>query len=147
MSEFFSQSRTTDPTAQILSSEFAKISMGGIVTLAQNLSMTYGRPLRPITTIGESAVLYVTGPAQGNVQLGRLTGKGGFLEPFRRIGANCGKITSIQVNASGGECAAGVGSSGISFGGGMLENVSLNIQTGTPEIVEGAQIKFSTLEV
>lgn len=147
MSEFFSQTRTTDPTAQILSSEFAKISMGGIVTMAQNMQMSYGRPLRPITVIGESNIYYVAGPAQGNVQLGRLTGKGGFLEPFRSIGQNCGKITTIQVNASGGKCAATVGESNISFGGGMLENISLGIQTGQPEIVEGAAIKFSTLDV
>lgn len=145
--EIFSQTRTTDPTAQILSSEFAKISMGGIVTMAQNMTMSYGRPLRPITVIGESNIYYVAGPAQGNVQMGRLTGKGGFLEPFRAIGQNCGKITTIQVNASGGQCTANVGESNLSFGGGMLENLGIQIQTGQPEIVESASIKFSTLDV
>ena len=147
MAEFFSQTRTADPTAQILSSEFAKISMGGLVSLAQNLSVSYGRQLRPLTVIGDSNIYYVAGPAQGNIQLGRLTGKGGFLEPFRSIGQNCGKITTLQVSASGGQCVAGVGSSNMSFGGGMLENVNINIQTGTPEIVEGAQIKFATLDI
>lgn len=145
--EFFANTRTTDPTAQILSSEFAKISMGGVVSMAQNLNMSYGRQLRPITVIGESNIYYVAGPAQGNVQLGRLTGKGGFFEPFKAIGQNCGKITTIQVNASGGTCVPEAGNSSLSFGGGMLENVTLGIQTGQPEIVEGATLRFSTLDV
>lgn len=148
MIEFFGNERGNSAEAQVHSAEFAKISLNsGDVSLVQSLQATYGRQLRPIGVVGDSNVYFASSAAQGSAQMGRLTGKDGFFAPFKTIAANCGRVSTLQVSAHGGRCTTALGSSGMTWGGGMMESVGVQVSMASPEIVESSGFRFATLRL
>lgn len=148
MTEFFGYERSGNPTAQIISSEFAIISLGGAqVSLAQSIDGIYQQEVRPVMSIGDPNIYWVTGHPQGTVQLQRLCGKTGFLSAFQ--GGRCGRIESVTVSATRGQvCADAAGGGGrATFTGGVIQQVGFSMKAGAAEIFESAVIKVASLSV
>lgn len=146
--EFFGYERTGDSIAQVISSEFATITLAGAeVSLVQQVSGEYKQEVRPVYSIGDPNIYWVTGHPSGVIQIQRLCGKTGFLSAFR--GGRCGRIDSITVNATKGQvCANGAGGGGrATFTGGMISSVGFAMQAGRTEIYESATIMVASLSL
>ena len=146
--EFFGYQRSGDPRAQIISSEFAKITIGGQVSLVQSVSASYQHDVRPVYEVGSSQIRWVTGHPKGQLSISRVVGNRGFFHGLN--GGNCGHLSTIAINATRGQECSNVAVSvngRIRFAGAILQAVNINIQAGRVEIIEGAQILFTDMEV
>lgn len=143
--EFFGHNRIVKSANQLASSEYARISVGGNVTLGQNVTANYGQQIRPLYEIGAPSVMFVAGHAQGTVSVGRLVGNNGFFQTFQ--GTQCGRIQPVSISGGGGGPCSGGGGGSISFDGGIIESVSLQITAGQIEMTEGVVIKVATMSV
>lgn len=146
--EFFGYQRTGNAIAQVVSSEYATISAGGgAISLVQQFQADYQQEIRPVFAVGDANLYWVTGHPQGSLSIVRMAGKSGFFSSFK-AGA-CGRVDSISVNASKGQvCAGNVGGGGtVTFTGGMIQGLQLNMQAGRVEIMEGVTIKVASLNV
>jgi hypothetical protein len=143
----FGATRTGSPIGQIAGSEFAKIFLGGTnsITLGQQFQAQFGRQLKPIMSIGDQNVYFVPGQGQGTISIGRLIGGDGLFSMLNSGVGECGSITGLQLQAGSGRCLAAETQT-VNFGGGMLENVSMSLNAGTPEILESYSIRISSLE-
>lgn len=148
MSDFFGYSRTGAAHAQIVSSEYAKITIGGQVSLVQSFQAAYQQELRPVFSVGDPNLYWVTGHPQGTITISRMVGNGGFFDAFGG-GGDCGRISTLSVSATRGQaCAAANTSSGgnLRFRGAIIQSVNLNMQSGRVEIIEGASIRVTGME-
>lgn len=146
MNEFFGYERTGNSMAQVISSEYATVSLAGAeVSLVQSVNADYQQEVRPVMAIGDPNLYWVSGHPQGTVQIQRMCGKTGFLSAFR--GGRCGRIDSMMVNATRGQvCADGVTGGGRAvFTGGILMGVGFNMRAGQTEIFETATIRVASL--
>jgi hypothetical protein len=141
--DFFGHNRIIKSEKQLSSSEYARISVGGRIDLAQNVTANYGQQIRPLFEIGAPSVFFVTGHAQGTVSVGRLVGKDGFFSNFK--GTQCGRIEPVSITGGGGGPCAGGGGGTISFDGGIIESVSLQITAGQIEMTEGVVIRVASM--
>lgn len=141
--DFFGHNRIVKSADQLSSSEYARISVNGRVDLAQNVSAQYTQQIRPLFEIGQPAVYFVTGHAQGTVTVGRLVGAGGFFQNFK--GTQCGKISTLSISSAGGGACTGGGGGSVTFDGGIMEAVSLQITAGTIEMTEGVVIRVASM--
>jgi hypothetical protein len=142
MADFFGHNRTIKSSNQLASSEYARITVGSRVDLAQSVAANYAQQIRPIFEIGAPSIFFVAGHAQGTVNVGRLVGAGGFFSNFNA--QNCGRIQPVSISGGGGGvCAAGGGT--VTFDGGMIESVSLNITAGQIEMTEGVAIRVASM--
>jgi hypothetical protein len=142
MADFFGHNRTIKSSNQLASSEYARINVGSRVDLAQSVAANYAQQIRPIFEIGAPSIFFVAGHAQGTVNVGRLVGAGGFFSNFNA--QNCGRIQPVSISGGGGGvCAAGGGT--VTFDGGMIESVSLNITAGQIEMTEGVAIRVASM--
>lgn len=142
--EAFGSTRTTNPIGQIAGSEFARISIGAVLALVQSFTGQYGRQARPIMSIGDPQIYFVPGQGQGTIALGRLIGDDGMFALLDRVG-DCGNITNLQMSAGGGRCMVAPTQT-LNFGGAMLENIGIAMQSTQPEIVENYSIRIASLE-
>ncbi len=141
MPTLFGTNRSAKATGQIASSEFAKITLGGVISLGQSVNGSYTRNIQTIFEIGNPNVYWLGGHEQGNLQMQRLVGKRGFFADIRP-GA-CGEIKPVAINVTGGTCATGSG--GLTIGDAILEAVSFGMQAGSLEITDGATLRFASL--
>ncbi len=143
----FGTTRTGTPVGQIAGSEFAKIFLGGsnAVTLGQSFQAQFGRQLKPVMSIGDQNIYFVPGQGQGTISVGRLVGGDGLFSMLNSGVGECGTIAGIQLQAGAGRCLTAPTQT-VNFGGGMLENVSLGLSAGTPEILESYVLRISSLE-
>ena len=140
--------RDVRPNGQIFSSEFATITMGGRVSLVQQVQATYGQTVTPKFEVGSPTLYWLTGQPMGQVQIGRLVGRGGFLNSFGGVENSCGTLLSVKLGLDGtGGCSAaqGGGGSGLSFDGGVVENLTVSFQAGDLEVNEGAVIRVASM--
>lgn len=142
MIDFFGHNRQVRSSAQLSSSEYARLSVGGNVDLCQSVQAEYGQEIRPIFQVGDPNIYFVTGHAQGSVSFGRLVGRNGFFANLR--GTQCGRISPVAINSSGGGTCYGGGGS-LTFDGGIIERVNLQMTAGTVEITEGATIRVASM--
>ena len=148
MSAFFGYNRTGSPIAQVVSSEFATVTVGGsVVSLIQSFSAQYQQDIRPLFAVGDPNLYFVTGHPQGTVQVMRASGKTGFLAAFR--GGSCGRIDSITISATQGQpCATGVSGAGrATFTGGIVASVGIAMQAGRVEIFESVDIRVAGMSL
>lgn len=143
MADFFGHNRTIKSSNQLASSEYARISVGSRVDLAQTVQANYAQQIRPIFEIGAPSIFFVAGHAQGSVNVGRLVGSGGFFSNFNA--SNCGRIQPVSISGGGGGVCTGGGGGTISFDGGMIESVSLTITAGQIEMTEGVNIRVASM--
>ena len=142
MQDIFNYNRTSKSSGQVASSEFAVISMGGKQSLVQSVTVSYGQQIQPITQIGDVNIYLMAGRAQGSVNATKLVGGGGFLSGW--AGRECGKITPMSVNMSGGRCGF-TGKGSLSFDGGVLESVNITLSAEQLQISESATIKIASM--
>lgn len=145
MADIFGYNRTGNAFAQIVSSEFANISIGGSGggNLLQSFQASYQQDLKPFFAIGDPNLYWVSGFPQGQVDFERAVASAGF---FTGLKGQCGIINNITVNASGGQrCATGGGGGTVAFGGAIVQAVRLTMQAGRTEVIEGATIRVANL--
>lgn len=141
MSSIFNTTRTAKATGEISSSEYAKVTLGGIVSLGQSVSGNYNRQISTIFEIGNPNIYWVGGHEQGTLSISRLVGKNGF---FHNISPGaCGEISPVGVDLSAGQCTTG--GSGLSFQDVIAEGLTWTISSGALEITEGVSLRFATL--
>lgn len=142
MQDIFNYNRTAKSSGQVASSEFAVISMGGKQSLVQSVNAQYGQTIEAITQVGDVNVYWMPGRASGSVSCSKLVGSGGFLSGWR--GSECGRITPLSVNVSGGRCGF-TGAGSLTFDGGIIESVTITLNSQQLQISETAQIKVASM--
>jgi hypothetical protein len=146
MADIFGYNRSGNAFAQIVSSEFATVSIGGSGggNLLQSFQASYQQDLRPFFAIGDPNLYWVSGFPQGQVDFERAVASAGF---FAGLKGQCGIINNITVNASGGQrCATGGGGGTVAFGGAIVQSVRIRMAAGQTEVIEGATIRVSQLQ-
>lgn len=143
--ELFGATRAVNPIGQIAGSEFARIFMGTAVALAQSFSANYGRPSKPVMSIGDPNIYFVPGQGQGNVAVGRLLGADGLFSLINSTIGTCGTIQNLQLAAGSGRCMVAPTQT-LNFGGAIMESLAIGMQSNSPEIIESYNVKVSTLE-
>lgn len=145
MSDIYGYNRTNTSFAQIASSEYAAVSLGssGGSSLLQSFSAAYQRDLKPFFALGDPNIYWVSGFPQGQMSVERAVGKSGF---FNGLSGSCGVLGAVNINASGGQaCASGGGAGSVNFTGAVLSAVRLQMRAGQSEIIEGADMRFSSM--
>lgn len=147
MADIFGYNRSGNAFAQIVSSEFATISIGGGGggNLLQSFRASYQQDLRPFFAIGDPNLYWVSGFPQGQVDFERAVASAGF---FSGLKGQCGVINNITVNASGGaSCSTSGGGGGtVAFGGAIVQSVRISMQAGQTEVIEGATVRVAQLQ-
>lgn len=139
--------RDVRPNGQLFSSEFATISMGGRMALVQNVQASYGQTVTPMFEVGSPTLYWLTGQPMGQVQVGRLVGRGGFFDSFGSVEDSCGRLLGLKIglDGTGGCSAAQAGGSGLSFDGGVVENLTASFSAGELQVQEGATIRVASM--
>jgi len=140
--------RDVKPNGQIYSSEFATISMGGKMSLVQQVQASYGQTVAPKFEVGSPTLYWLTGQPIGQVQIGRLVGRGGFFSTFGSLENSCGKLLGLRIGLDGnGGCTSEQQSAdgGISFDGGVVANITASFGAGDLEVQEGATIQVASM--
>ncbi len=142
MNTLFGTSRTAKSRAQIASSEYAIISVGGKSQLGQNLQGTYMRQIQTIMELGNPGLYWIGGHEQGNLTFQRLVGKGGFFDGWDPD--ECGILSPCSVDLGSAPCVAAA-SGGLRFEGSMVEQFNFTMQAGTLEITEGVSLRVASM--
>lgn len=141
MSSIFNTTRTAKASGELTSSEYAKITLGGVVSLGQSVTGGYERQISTVFEIGNPNIYWIGGHEQGTLSISRLVGKNGFFHAIEP-GA-CGEISPVGVDLVGGQCSSG--GSGLTFEDAMVQGLTWNITSGALEITEGVSLRFATL--
>jgi hypothetical protein len=139
--DFFGYNRTVGSSNQLSSSEFATLTVGGRVSLCQSVEASYTQEVKPIYEVGNPSIFFVPGHASGNVTFTRLAGEGSFFATLRDN--NCGQITPVSINSSGGQCFAKSGA--LNFDGAIIRSVSLSMRVEQVEITERADLMVASM--
>ena len=146
MADIFGYNRTGNSFAQIVSSEYATVSIGsgGKGNLLQSFQASYQQDLRPFFSIGDPNLYWVSGFPQGQVDFERAVAGSGFFEGLK---GNCGIINNVTVNATQGQqCAEGGGGGSVAFGGAIVQAVRFSMRAGQTEVIEGATIRVTNMQ-
>jgi hypothetical protein len=138
MQSIFGTTRTKPAFGRVASSEYAIINVGGNTELLQSVNGQYGRQVQTYYEIGTPNVNWVPGSEEGSLSISRLVGKGGFFDGWQ--GNECGVISPVSINLSGGPCIA-VARGGLQFQDAMIVSVAFQIAT-TPGIMESMEMKI-----
>lgn len=142
MNDIFNYNRNTQATAQIASSEFARITLGGATNLMQQFQLQYGQQIETVLVLGDSNIYWVPGRPQGIINAGNLVGANGFFEGLRDT--QCGKLTPINVTLDGGRCQ--VSSKGsLDFDAGIIESFSLSMSAQSMQITQGVSVRVASM--
>ena len=142
--------RTVRANGEVLSSEYAVLSMGGggAITLVQQAQGQYMHKIRSVFEGGTANMYYITGQPEGQISFARLIGREG-LGTFLSGGAGgCGSLTSLSVSLSGsGACSAisAAGGRGYSFSGALIESINFSYSTADLQIQEGATLRVASM--
>jgi len=144
-------------TERLISSDYAALSLtgggSGTIKLVQNAQLNYGHQVIPRFEAGSSELYWVTGQAQGRINIGRAVSSGGVFANIKPQDAATGELVSfsleIKDNAGGNGSISGVkgvtGETNISFEGGVVVNLTANITTGNLDVAEGVEIAFADM--
>jgi hypothetical protein len=142
MRTIFNTDRVTRSRAQLASSEYALVTVGGRSELGQSVQGSYNRQIQTIFEIGNPAITWLAGHEQGNMTFQRLVGNRGFFDGWE--GDECGVITPVSINLGGGPCVA-VAAGGLRFDNAMIEGLNWSITAGTLEIMEGVSMRIGSM--
>jgi hypothetical protein len=146
MIDFFGYEKTVKSGDQIASSEFALITMGQRQSLVQSVQAQYGQEVKSVFEIGAPVVYWVRGHSSGSISMSRLVGVNGFFASLGDVAANCGAITPVDIQLSGGGNCYAQASGGLTFDGGVAQGVSMNIGAGQIEITESVQMMVANMK-
>lgn len=148
--DFFGYSREVKPNGQLISSEYATLSVGGKgrVTLVQAVQATYGQRAEPKFEAGSSNLYWVTGQPMGEITMGRLVGSDG-LSGIRMLEGGCGSLRSIKIGFDGqGGCAeAVVAASGLNFRDAVPVSVGVSFTAGQLEVGENFSLRCAHMSI
>jgi len=134
--DIFGYEKDFKDEGQIISSQFAALSISGKVSLLQNVRGNYGREVRTMLESGSSNVFFVTGNSQGNVQASAAVGAKGFLASIKgQLNTGCGALKSVAVNLIDGRCTKS--SNGLTFTGAHIRDYEFGFTTGADAVTEG----------
>jgi len=145
MTDFFGYQKEVKSTNQLASSEFALFTAGSQQSLVQSVNASYSQEIRPLYEVGSPAIYWVSGHSSGTVQASRLVGINGFLAGLRNVGANCGRVTPVQIQLSGGGACYASASGGLTFDGAVVESVNFGLSAGAIEITEGFNMRVANM--
>ena len=144
-------------TERLISSDYAALSFTeggkkGKIKLVQNAQLNYGHQVIPRFEAGSSELYWVTGQAQGRINIGRAVSSAGIFSNIEPQDAATGTLVgfSLEVkDTAGGGSIAGVegitGEKSVSFKGGVIVNLTANITTGNLDVAEGIEIAFADM--
>jgi hypothetical protein len=141
MSDIFGYEKNGTAIGQVASSEFVSISVGGKISLAQNVTATYGQTITEVSNIGDSMIYWLPGKPKGSITVAKLVGAQGFLKDFA-IGA-CGEMSGVSLTADGGRCTTGAGA--ISMDGVVAESVTITVSSGDLTVAESLQARVASM--
>ena len=141
MPSIFGTNRTAKASGEMASSEFAKVTLGGEVTLGQSVNINYSRTIETIYELGNPNVYWIGGHEQGSFSIGRLVGKKGFFSGLN-LGA-CGEITPVGIDVGSGQCTTGAG--GLTVTDAVIESVATQMNAGALQISETITARFAML--
>lgn len=141
MSDIFGYDKNGTAIGQVASSEFVSINVGGKISLAQNVTATYGQTITEISNIGDSMIYWLPGKPKGSIRVDKLVGAAGFLKDFA-IGA-CGEMSGVSINANGGRCTTGSGA--ISMDGVIAESVTITVSSDNLTVAESLQARVASM--
>jgi hypothetical protein len=150
MKEFFGYERDVKPNGQILSSEFATISLNGsgAMSLVQSVEANYGQTVAAKFAIGSPTLYWLTGRPGGQIAVSRLVGPGGFLSNFNGLADSCGSLLGIVLGTDGkGGCVAAQNNSGgkLRFDGGVVDRINISFNANALEITEAFTIQVASM--
>jgi len=140
--------RDVKPNGQIFSSEFATISVGGKMSLVQEVRGTYSQTVTPKFEVGSPTLYWLTGQPMGQVSIARLVGPGGFFASFNSLRNSCATLIPIKIGLDGnGGCTAAQagGGSGLFLDGAVVASLGFGFSAGALEVQESASMQFATL--
>jgi len=147
--DFYGYTRDIKPNGQLISSEFATLSVAGSrVTIVQAVQATYGQRAEPKFEAGSSALYWVTGQPMGDITMGRLVGADG-LSGIKMLEGGCGSLRSVSVafNGSGGCADAVVAANGLNFRDAVPVSVGITFSAGQLEIGENFSIRAAHMSI
>jgi hypothetical protein len=147
MTDFFGYQKEVKSTNQLASSEFALFTAGTQQSLIQSVQANYAQEIRPLYEVGSPSIYWVSGHSSGTVSASRLVGISGFLAGLRDVGSNCGRITPVQIQLSGGGACYASASGGLTFDGAVVESVNFSLTSGQIEITEGFNLRVANMAV
>ena len=143
MADVFGYENNIKSSGQVASADFAIISIGntGRNSLVQSVSATYQQRVEEITQVGDTQIYWLPGRPQGQIQISKLVGSGGFFNDWK---GECGKINAMSINMSGGRCGFS-GGGNVTFDGGVVESLSLQLGTDRQTVAASATIKVASM--
>jgi hypothetical protein len=147
--DFFGYKRQIKPNGQLISSEFATLSLeGSRLSLVQSVQASYGQRAEPKFEAGSASLYWVTGQPMGTINIGRLVGKGG-LKALQALEGGCGKVKGLRVSFDGeGGCEdVSFSEKGLRFGGAVPVSVGVNFSIGQLEIGETVQLNAAQMSL
>lgn len=144
MPDIFSYDNPVRLEGALATADFAYVYFNGArLSLLQNFTMSYNHQVQEVAEVGNPNVYWVPGRPSGAVQVGKLVGDGGIFSNFK---LECGRVGQISVDVTGGRCGyQGTGSA--SFSAGIIEGVSLTVNTGQLTMAESASLRVTNLTV
>lgn len=147
MIDFFGLDKTIEANQQIITSEFASLSAGGLVSLVQSVNMNYSRQLQTMFEAGSSTVFYISGNSEGQLSMNAAVGVSGFFTNFNNLAAKCGAIDKVSIDLlPSGACSVGT-TGGVTFSGALAEGFQVAFQAGPVAVTEGATIRIPFMNI
>jgi hypothetical protein len=147
--DFFGYVRDVQANGSVLTSEFATINLGGgIIRLVQSVNATYAQNVQAKFEAGSPTLYWVTGQAQGTIQMGRLLGREGWLSGFTAFENACGELRSLTIGLDGNSGCAAVApanNSNLRFTDAVPQQITINFNVGGLEVTEGITIRAATM--
>ena len=144
MPDVFSYPTNSRTEGQVASADFAFISIGeGKNSLVQNVDVTYQQQIDEVMQVGDTQIYWLPGRPQGRINIQQLVGTDGFFRGWQRP---CGLINTASVSIQGGRCDF-QGSGSLEFSGSVIESLNVQLNTSRQTIVEGANIRVSSMQV
>jgi hypothetical protein len=147
--DFFGYSRKVKAAGEVLTAEFATITLGDdptAVLLLQSAQFSYQHNVAPFYEIGSADLYWTTGQPMGAGSISRAVGQEGFLQKFGK-GSACSKIQSIGVGLkkSGGCLQLASAGKGFNLLNCIPESVTVTVQAGALQMQEGLSMKVGAL--
>jgi hypothetical protein len=148
--DFFGYVRDVSANGAVLTSEFATINLGGgIVRLVQNVNAQYRQNVISRFEAGSPSLYWITGQAQGTIQMGRLLGRDGWFAGFSTFEDSCGELKSLTIGLDGNSGCAAIapasGSATLKFADAVPEQVSASFNANGLEVNESITIRAATM--
>jgi hypothetical protein len=149
--------KRTKDSNRLISSDFAIVSLSGAggssgkqpLGLVQNANVAYGHQVLSRFEAGSSNLYWVTGQAQGVINIARAVSEGGFFNSLQPENAASGTMMTIDLSIKEpnftGESVSIKGKKALHFKGGVIANLGATVATGSLDVSETVTINVAEL--